>query len=38
METLELADIKKMVKESDFERFMGNFVNNIYWTYSQILG
>ena len=23
-------EIKKIVKESDFERFMGNFVNNIY--------
>jgi hypothetical protein len=29
-ENPKLADIKKIVKESDFERFMGNFVNNIY--------
>jgi hypothetical protein len=29
-ENPKLADIKKIVKEFDFERFMGNFVNNIY--------
>jgi hypothetical protein len=29
-ENPKLADIKKIVKESNVERFMGNFVNNIY--------